>query len=329
MAMAPIAPSLRALTGIALLSANMLAAQDVCDSLQIVSLTYAPFTDTALQVVALNTSTTQFFGYPQFCLVDQGGDTLAREAMNFFGIGWDPQPHRMDLLPEATLPTVQFSGTLALFYSTGNGPEVCTFPITAELCPPACEPLQVYLYSQVGSTTTSTFPWNVSDSTGAVVGAGTLSINVDSLQQNFDSLCLEPGAYTLHVEQPVASGTAFQFGVRQSDLFFNGPFDVLPAGGSEDLPFVYYPPCVEVGMGSAEEDMPPPLLVLDGRWLTITDPHARALGEVVLFDAMGRCIRRVVAPSSSMVIDLATVAAGVHLVSIRNTRTTARRILVP
>jgi hypothetical protein len=235
----------------------------------------------------------------------------------------------MDLVPGAVLPTSPFSGTLVLFYFNGDGDHVCSFPIVADLCPPACAPLQVYLFSQVGSTTTSLFPWSMTDSTGAVVGSGTLSINADSLQQNFDSLCLEPGAYTLHVEQPVASGTGFQFGVMQGDFAFNGPFGVLPAGGSADLLFTYYPPCIAVGMGLAEEDAPAPLLALDGRRLTITEPRGRALGTVILSDVTGRCVQRVAAPSNRILLDLSTLAAGVHLVSVVNERTSTQRIVVP
>jgi hypothetical protein len=58
------------------------------------------------------------FDYPAFQLIASNGDTVAHEITNYFGIGFGPQLHSMELLMPITFP---FTGTLELytgFYDT-------------------------------------------------------------------------------------------------------------------------------------------------------------------------------------------------------------------
>ena len=65
-------------------------------------------------------------GYPGFILFDSNNDTIAKETVNYFGIGWGPQAHTMVVMNQPTLP---FTGYLELwggFWDTLR----CTFPVT-------------------------------------------------------------------------------------------------------------------------------------------------------------------------------------------------------
>jgi len=313
----------------ALLSPNLLSAQEMCDSIEVVSLTYAPFTDTAMHLV-LRHNGTEFLSYPRCWLVDQNADTVARESLTLFGLsGPTLSSHYMQLDNGTALPTSPFSGTVLFFYTGIEGDEYCAFPVNMPLCPSECVPMQVYVQPQSGSATTSTFPWSISDSTGAVVGSGTLAIDINDQQQDMDTLCLNPGPYTLHVEQPVASGVEFQVGVVQQAFLSSTPMGLLAAGASLDLPFDYYPPCFDRHTSIGEMDVVPALITVHDRLLTITHPKQKPLGEVALFDATGRCVARTIASSSTFTMDLTSLAAGVHLVRVGNSGTSVQRIVLP
>ena len=313
----------------ALLSPPALRAQQPCDSMEVVSLTYAPFTDTAMHV-QLRYTGNDFLSYPRCWLVDQTADTVARESLTLFGMsGPSESMHYMELDNGTALPTSQFSGTVLFFFTGLDGDNYCAFPVSTPLCPTECVPMQVYLYPQFGSTTTSSFPWSISDSTGAVVGTGTLALDIAGQQQDMDTLCLLPGPHTLHVEQPVASGLEFQVGVTQQVFLSSTPMGLLTAGGSLDLPFDYYPPCFDRQTGVTDPENGTAVITVHDRLLTITHPDQRPLGEVSLFNATGGCVARASANASTISMDLSKFATGVHLVRVQNTRTSVQRIVLP
>lgn len=311
-----------------LMAVNALCAQSVCDSLQIIAINHAPFTDTAMQVTVLNQST-ELFGYPRFSLVNEQGDTLAQESVNFFGIGWSEQDHRLDRLPGTAPPDNPFTGTLVLDYFTGNGGQQCTFSmLDVPLCPPSCETMQVFLYAQFGTLVTSSFPWTMSDSLGVTVAQGTLSIHADSLQQDLDTFCLTTGSYVLHITQPNPSGVEFVFGVTQQSFLVNGPSGLLQVGGSADLAFDYYPACIDPDMSVEEESANPPVISYNGQLLTISDPQQRPLGEVYLLDITGRCVRRSSTQAFTTTLDLSDVARGILVIQLPSHASAAARVLV-
>ena len=307
-----------------LLVAATANAQSSCDSLNIVGLQYAPFTDTAMQVIVMNESQ-DIFGYPQFSLIDANGDTLVSEELNFFGIGWNtPSTHRMDLRPGQQLPPTPFSGTVSLLYFTGTGTPTCTWPIENEpLCPQeACTSFQIYLYnnSPAIGLVTDVFPWNITDDEGAIVASGSLAIDAADQQQDMVPACLPPGEYVLHMSQNGSEGTTFSLGVTQSELMTNGPSGTLSAGGAMDLSFTYYPVCVGLGMSIDEQIAVAPIMIVNDGQLKITDRNGSALGAVVVYDASGRAVHRTDAQTSSMTIDLSGNSPGPYLLGSMDAR---------
>lgn len=302
---------------IALFVPGTLAAQEspACDSLDILSVQYGPFAGNEVQVTVSNPSNA-YFSYPMFSLVDAQGDTLVQEWLNFFGIGVDTVTHNMPPVAGASAVTTPFSGTLVLQYMTVNGTESCTWPITADLCPPApCGEMQVYVLAQGGGPPVNAdFNWEVVDANGTTAASGTMSMDTGGWQMAAETTCLPIGSYTLQVSQNGNVGTMFAIGVTQDDLATQGPSEALQPGGSAEVDFDFYPACANIGQGVQDhvlEDAP--LLALDGRLLRITDPKGLPLGRLGVLDSAGRLERTVRTNSSTLSIDLQNAASGLYL----------------
>jgi len=100
--------------------------QTNCDSLQIDCCNLQLLGNDTISLIAINISTQEIFDYPGFILLAQNGDTLAKETVNYFGIGWGGQTHYMNVQNPITLP---IQGTLelwGLFYDT----LYCSYPFT-------------------------------------------------------------------------------------------------------------------------------------------------------------------------------------------------------
>lgn len=94
-----------------------------CDSVVIDCCFYDTFNPNTVDIEVSNYSS-NIFSYPGFILFDENMDTVAKETVNYFGIGWD-QIHSMTIVKPFDLP---FEGKLELhtgFYSN----YACTFPI--------------------------------------------------------------------------------------------------------------------------------------------------------------------------------------------------------
>ena len=63
-----------------------------CDSVIVDYVQWAPFSDDAIEVHVFNNSS-ELFDYPGWVLFDSGGDTLAKEVVNFFGIASEELAH--------------------------------------------------------------------------------------------------------------------------------------------------------------------------------------------------------------------------------------------
>ena len=99
--------------------------ENECDSVSIECCSFNSLSPNSISLQASNASS-NIFPYPGFILLDQNGDTVAKETVNTYGIGPDFQEHVMALVGNLPLP---FIGTLELhtgFYSTF----ACSFPIS-------------------------------------------------------------------------------------------------------------------------------------------------------------------------------------------------------
>jgi hypothetical protein len=95
-----------------------------CDSVNIDCCSFE-ISDNTLSLKADNQSS-YLFPYPGFVILDVNDDTIAKETVNYFGIGTFPQVHTLEIY---TSPELPFTGTLelhSLFYDTLH----CVFDIT-------------------------------------------------------------------------------------------------------------------------------------------------------------------------------------------------------
>lgn len=94
-----------------------------CDSIELTNVDYTPDSLNQISLMASN-GNLDIISYPGFVLLNDIGDTMAKEMVNYFGIGHFPQQHFLQVYQPITNP---FAGTLELhswFYDS----LICIFP---------------------------------------------------------------------------------------------------------------------------------------------------------------------------------------------------------
>ena len=98
-----------------------------CDSILITNFDYTPDSLNRISLFAANANM-DLISYPGFVVLNHFGDTMAKETVNYFGIGFFPQQHFLDVYQPITNP---FAGTIELhswFYDSLR----CVFPFTLD-----------------------------------------------------------------------------------------------------------------------------------------------------------------------------------------------------
>jgi len=114
------------LTGFLFLS-SFINAQNLpaCDSLIVNCCAIDSMGPNTITLYATNFSS-ELFDYPGFVLFDANMDTIAKETVNYFGIGTWTQPHTLNVLAPLNLPFTGYLNLYMLFYQEF----ACSFPIT-------------------------------------------------------------------------------------------------------------------------------------------------------------------------------------------------------
>ena len=244
-----------------------ISAQTSCDSLDFVSIQYSPFTGTVLIVEVENNNQNEIFGYPGFVLLDANDDTLAVEAVDYFGIGQE-SVHRLNVKPVVHDPLQNFDGTLELHTGFYNQ-LVCEWDINQSLCADSpCDSLIIALQNWGGALVVGDFRWRVDDEDGMLVDSGSFYMEAQG-QYWSKGLCVEPGLYSYSLTAlgdpsgggpnlTASSSTAFSSPTIAEPLnWFNNPGATLEIPfftfcasspnsindlGAEDLPTLQYNP---------------------------------------------------------------------------------------
>ena len=98
-----------------------------CDSILITNFDYTPDSLNRISLFAANANM-DIISYPGFVVLNHLGDTMAKETVNYFGIGFFQQQHFLEVYQPITNP---FSGTIELhswFYDSLR----CVFPFTLD-----------------------------------------------------------------------------------------------------------------------------------------------------------------------------------------------------
>ena len=285
-----------------------------CDSLELVSVRWHPFTDTALVVHVINSNTmNELFDYPNFILYDASGDTLAKETVNFFGIGGESY-HTMRIMDGVEIPVNTFSATLELW--TGFTTSLaCTWELEMDLCPPApCTTLIPNIQNLGGAITTGTFNWGIL-SNAVVVVSGSFVLDAEN-QYDADTICLPPGVYTMLAGSdggPLSGQPYYSAVVHGGFSTASTPVgDLVP----EPLAFRFYEPCFDPtqSVGSANEIADLTLLSGAGEFTLV---HAQGmLGEIRVFDSTGRMVHRSSSTTDRTVIGTQGWPTGIYSVVV-------------
>ncbi|MBK8532819.1 MAG: hypothetical protein IPL64_13165 [Flavobacteriales bacterium] len=287
-------------------------AGDPCDALDIDFVQWAPFSDTAL-IVRLYNIGPELVGYPGFVLMDASGDTLAVELVNSFSIDGESY-HELTVHPGAVIPEGPFMGELHL-WTWFFGELTCTWDLEMDLCPPApCDTLYPTLQNFGNALTLGDFSWSILNEEFEVVGSGTFTL-IDTVQFDFDTLCLAPGSYSMHCsyEQDPTGGQPY-FGVASS-AWSDGPRSPLLWDSTLPLEFDFLPGCVDGTNGvqdPTKEEGTRIRRVLNGIELGTLD--GSAIGAVQVFSADGKLLRTTIAASNTFRIDLQHIPDGVMIV---------------
>ncbi|MBK9148913.1 MAG: hypothetical protein IPM12_13980 [Flavobacteriales bacterium] len=273
---------------------------DPCVNLDLVSVQWHPFSDTAIVVHVMNTNpVAELFDYPNFILFDAQGDTLAKEAVYFFGIGEDSW-HVMRVMDGVEVPDSPFNGRLELWtgFTTAMA---CSWDLELDLCPP---PPCVTLYPSIGNfggaLITASYDWAIFN--GPIVAAMGQFNLADQMQSDADTICLPPGNYVMEVNPlgPPAGGNPMYMVVAdgwQSTEAWPVSWS-LPIG----LDFAVHEPCIDGTNGMAVLPVmnASVIPVLDG--ILIRRYDGIPVGTVRLFDSQGRTLINAFGTSSELVL---------------------------
>jgi hypothetical protein len=302
----------------------VLAQEPNCNNLTVTSMMYSAFEAEAMDVDVTNAGPLSFSG-PTFSLVNTDGDVIADETQWFFVISPGQQQHRMHVQPGFTLPASPFTGTLVLNYHTGDGDTTCMFPMDAQvLCPPLpCSELQPYVYHG-GVPVTSDFDWLITDADNNTVGTGQFHLDSTINQQDIDTLCLPPGEYTLHLQQPELVNGNFTFGLTRNIFTVFGPNAEFDPGTTGHLPFTFYGACTEDVNALVEPTIDGFSLNVQHGMLLLTATNDTPIGSIEVIDPHGRLMATTRASGSTVAIDLRRYASGFYFVRSLDERFTQR-----
>ncbi len=184
--------------------------QSPCDLFYIDDIRYHPFNDSFLLVQAVNQSN-DIFSYPGFILYHPNGDTLAVEAVNFFGIGGT---HVAQLRILSNTGNEVDDGVLELwtgFYDS----LACIFPVSESFCPDSsCQEFIFSLGNFGGALTQGDFSYSITAQNGNVLASESFFFN-DTIQQYRDTVCLPNGSYTLGLATDNATGGQLYYTVEE------------------------------------------------------------------------------------------------------------------
>lgn len=270
---------------------NVASAQSVCDLVTIQDIRYDAFMDTTL-LVELTNGSQDIFSYPGFILYNTNGDTIAKEVVNFFGIGQD-HISAMNIYPDATVPSGIFEGTLELwtgFYDS----LACTFDISEPLCPDTvCHTLVFDLSNLGGALINAGYSYSITDALGIVQVSKDFSLE-DTVQQYQDTLCLPSGDYTLAIhtdDNPTGGQPYYGLYEAQSQFWSSQLSGTIDQGSSTTgQSFSLYAEC-DSDINATSDISPENPVTLtwnrEGIWAHTSEGQ---LVELVLYDLTGRRI---------------------------------------
>ena len=275
--------------------------QSPCDGVQIGDIRYDAFRDSVLLVEVANNSG-DIFSYPGFILYDAGGDTIAMETVNFFGIGGE-QIHSLTLHAGAGAPTEVLDGSLELwmlFYDS----LACTFPVSEPLCPDTvCSNIVLNLGNLGGALINADYTFTLKNGLGNTLYTAAFTL-ADTVQFFEDTVCLPIGDYSLEIytaDNPTGGQPHYLVYEPASQFWgsaLTGP--VSQAMPSMTVPFTLFPNCPSGPNAVKETDPEASVKVFSGPEGVWAVSKKGEIMEMRLYDLTGRLLSRKTGPGESI-----------------------------
>jgi hypothetical protein len=296
--------------------ASFTNAQNVCDELNFVSIGYSPFTDTVIVVAVENNNATEIFDYPGFVLIHTNGDTVAREEVNYFGIGAQ-SVHTLQVSLGAHNPIENFNGVLQLYSGFYDDFE-CEWQLNETLCTEnECDSMILAFENYGGALVLGDFAWSLLDSTEAVLESGTFTMEAQG--QSWEKrMCLPKGMYSYTLEalgQPTGGSPTMTAStspwylapIIQQDFDWN-------AENVMEIPFYLHCALQEPpnGIDNAENDLEFKVLRSGGQTII---QHAEIIKSVAVFTVDGRLVTSL-KPNHTQLVLPSTMNEGLYLISL-------------
>lgn len=283
-----------------------------CSTLEVQSVRWASFSDTAIVVHVTNSAIG--FSYPGFILFNDAGDTLALEQVNYFAIGNDSW-HTLSIHPGADLPSGSFDARLELwtgFYDI----LACSWELSLDLCPAEeCVAVFPYLQNVGGGIAIGTFTWRFFED-GNEVATGAFSLTSEQ-QMDQTGVCLAPGSYQMEVtmdQEP--TGGQLIYGVS-GEGYQPGPSEFVSQLPPTLLSFQVLPPCAVITNSVPDQSIASDLR-LDGgsEGFFLRSLSGNPLGAVRVFDAKGILVFESLVSSSE--VKFPQAGAGFYFIHVRD-----------
>lgn len=294
-------------------------AQTACDSLEFTSIKYSPFTDSVIVVEVMNHNSNIIFDYPGFVLLNDNGDTVALETVNYFGIGSE-SVHSLNVRAGVHDPLDNFEGTLKLYSGFFDTFE-CEWDLDQSLCADSpCDSVIIGFQNWGGALVIGDFHWTVEDESETLVDSGTFTMPAND-QYWFYGMCLEPGAYTYSLTaltQPsgggptltVSTSTTFASPTMSAPLeWFNDP------GAQIEFPFFEF--CAQDPNGVENVSSDSEIQVLrNGNDIVLRS--AEIIRSALIYSTDGKLVESI-SPNATQFIFPAHLSTNIYLIRVLTT----------
>lgn len=261
-----------------------------CDSLDIMSIHWGVFSTGQLVVTAANASS-DLFDYPGFVMLDPGGDTIAKETVNYFGIGVGPQEHILDVVDGTLIDGNALQGQLHLWSNFYTEAE-CQFEGTWDLCPSTeCTMVAPYLVNMGNALVEANIPYAVVNGDGLTMVSGVFELSGNAQSDYESGVCLARDVYTLQLDQISPVGGQLFYGVAADMMNFERVQTSYEQGTANTMPFAVYETCTD-GTNGVEAISNNATIGLrqDGDRLIVVERNGSRIGTYRLLDTNGRIV---------------------------------------
>lgn len=302
------------LTGIILSSA--IHAQGKCDSVSVINVEYHPFYDSVITVTTL-TKPNVFIGYPTFTMFDFKGDTIAVEDNQRFGIT-GLSANTMKLRPGQPGGN-KFSGYIGLQgYVSAPGDVSCFYEQQFDLCPDTCRTIYPAIANWGNANATGTLTWSILENE-KIVASGQWELT-DQEQLDHDTLCLNPGRYTLTVKGLLTGGGQWHVWLYSTEPSAAEAAIPYQPGEVLEHEFAFFKNCslptgIEYKQGKSKKTHD---IYSYGNDIHIAATAGNEIGNTTVYDVSGRIIYSSFIAKAETTVSLPQVQPGIFIVRISN-----------